>query len=148
MEIRAAEPADLSVRVGKQPTLQQRVVGEIDARNHVTRMERGLLGFREEVDRVAIQQHPTDDLDGNNFLRNDLGRIQNVEVETGCLLFVERLDAKFPLGKSALVDGIEVAAMEVRVRAVDLDRLVPNDGGGTRWSVASGILRTSICHPR
>jgi hypothetical protein len=79
MEISAAKPADLGVRVGKQTSLQKRVIGEIDARNHVTRMERGLLRFREEVHWVAIKHHPPNDLDGNDFLRNDLGRVQNIE---------------------------------------------------------------------
>ena len=130
MKIRAPEPADLSVRVGKEAALQQRVVGEIDPRNHVTGMERGLLRFGKEVDRVAVEHHPPHDFDGNHFLRNDLGRVQNVEVETGRLFLIEGLNAKLPLGKSALGDGfIEIAAMEVRVRAIDLYRLVPDNRG-------------------
>src|SRR6202020_492144 len=130
MKIRAAEPADLGVRVGKQTPLQERVVGEIDSRHHVTRMERSLLRFGKEVDRVAVEHHPPNDLDGNDFLRNDLGRVQNIEVETGRLLLVERLNAKLPLGESALGDGlIEVAAMKVWVRTVDLYRFVPDDRG-------------------
>jgi hypothetical protein len=130
VEVRAAEPADLSVGVGKQTPLQERVVGEIDARNHVTRMERGLLGFGKEVDRVAVEHHPPHDFDRNHFLRNDLGRVQNVEVKTGRLFLVEGLNAKLPLGKSALGDGlIEVAAMKVWVRTVDLYRFVPDDRG-------------------
>ena len=46
------------------------------------------------------------------------------------LLFVERLNAKLPFGKGALGDGlIEVAAMKVWVRAVDLHRFIPDDRG-------------------
>src|ERR1700722_2690121 len=94
------------------------------------RMERGLFRFGKEVDRVAVKHHPSNDLDRNDFLRNDLGRVQNIEVETGRLLLVERLNAKLPFGKSALGDGlIEIAAMEVRVRAVDLYRIVPDNRG-------------------
>ena len=77
MEIRAAEPAYLGVRVGNQAPLQEPIVGEIHARDHVARMERGLLGFGKEVDWVAIKHHPPNDLDGNGFLWNYLGRIQN-----------------------------------------------------------------------
>ena len=94
-------------------------------------MERGLLRFGKEVDGVAIEHHPPNDLDGNDFLRNDLRRVQDVEVETVRLLLVERLNAKLPFGKGALGDRlIEVAAMKVWVRAVDLYRFVPDDRGG------------------
>ena len=64
------------------------------------RLERGLLRFGKEVDRVAVKHHPSNDLDRNDFLRNDLGRVQNIEVETGRLLLVERLNAKLPFGNS------------------------------------------------
>ena len=128
MKIGAAEPADLGVGVGEQASLQKRVVGEIDARNQMTRMERGLLRLCKEVYRIAIQHHPPDDFDGNDFLWNDFRRVQNVEVEALGLRFVERLNAKLPLGKRALGDGlIEVAAMKVWVRSVDLHGFIPND---------------------
>src|ERR1700690_312454 len=131
MEIRAAEPADLAVRVGKQAALHAAVVGEIDARDHVTRMERRLLRFGKEVDRVAVEHYPPKDLDGNNPLRNDLGRVQNVEVETCRLFLVERLNAKLPLGESALGDRlVEIAAVKVWIRAVNLYCFVPDDRGG------------------
>jgi hypothetical protein len=129
-KIGAAEPTDLGVGVGKQPSLQKGVVGEINSRNNVTRMERGLLRLGEEVHRVAIEHHPPDDFDGNNFLWNDFRRIKDVEVEAFRLLLVERLNAKFPFWKGALGDGlIEIAAMKVGVRSVDLYRFVPNDRG-------------------
>jgi len=35
-EVRAAQPGDLGVEVGEQPRLQQRVVGDVDARRQVT----------------------------------------------------------------------------------------------------------------
>ena len=130
MEVRPAEPADLGVRVRKQAPLQKRIVGEIDARNHMAGMERDLLRFGKEVYGIAIEDHPPNDFDGNDFLRNDLGRVQDVEVQTRRLLLVERLNAKLPLGEGALGDRlIEVAAMKVGVGAVDLHRFIPDDGG-------------------
>jgi hypothetical protein len=140
VEIRAAKPANLGVGVGEEATLQKRVVGEIDARNHVPGVERGLLRFGKEVGWVAIEHHPPNDFDGDDLLRNDLGRVQNVEVETGRLLLVERLHAKLSLGKGALCDRlVEVAAMEVWVRAIDLHRIVPDDRSGADGRAASEI---------
>src|SRR3984957_4230942 len=131
VKIGPPEPTDLSIRVGKQTTLQKRIVGEIDARDHVTRMERRLLRFGKEVDWVAIKHHPPNDLDGNNLLRNDLGRVQNIEVETGRVLLVECLNAKLPLRKSALGDRlVEIAAVKVWIRAANLCCFVPDDRGG------------------
>ena len=131
MKIGAAEPADLGVRVGKQAPLEERIVGEIDARNKVTGMERGLLRLSKEVDRIAIEHHSPDDFDGNNFLWNDFRRVKDVEVKTLGLRFVKRLDAELPFGKRALGDRlIEVATMKVWVRSVDLYCFLPDDRGG------------------
>ena len=101
MEVRAAEPADLGTRCRKTKAPLRVVEVEIDPRNHMTRSGTRPAPFRRRVDWVAVEHHPPNDLDGNNFLRNDLGRVQNVEVETGRLLLVERLNAKLPLGKKA-----------------------------------------------
>jgi hypothetical protein len=59
----AAEAGDLGVQVGKQPRLQQRVVGEVDTGNQIRRIERDLLGLGEVVHRVAVQRQRPDDLD-------------------------------------------------------------------------------------
>ena len=48
-EVRAAEPLQLGVEVGEVPPLQQRVVGEVDARHDVLGAEGDLLGLGEEV---------------------------------------------------------------------------------------------------
>jgi hypothetical protein len=130
VKIGAAEPTNLGVGVRKQAPLQKRVVGEIDARNDVTGMERDLLRLGKEVDRVSIEHHPADDFDGNNFLWNDFRRIENVKVEAFRLLLVERLNAEFPFGKGALCDRlIEIAAVKIGVRPVDLYCFIPNDRG-------------------
>src|SRR3954452_19172393 len=58
-----------------------------------------------------------------------LCRVQDVEVERVRELVVEELQAELPLRIVALGDGVpQVASVEVGVRAVDLDRLVPRHG--------------------
>ena len=62
------------------------------------------------------------------LLGNELGRIEHVEVEAVGELLVEQLQAAAPTpGKSPRLDRVpQVAAMEVGIGAVDLDRLVPD----------------------
>ena len=65
---------------------------------------------------------------GEDLFRNDLGRIEHVEIEAVGKLLVEELQAQFPFRKIAGLDRIpQIAAMEVGIGAVDLDRLVPDD---------------------
>ena len=135
MEIRPAEPDELGVGVGEQPALQQRVVGEVDARHHVAGMEGDLLGLGEEVVDVAVEHHLADDLERDDLFGDQLGGIQHVELERVSGLLVEGLDTELPLGEVAARDRFEqVAAMEIRVGAADLDRLIPQHrcGAGGR----------------
>ena len=65
---------------------------------------------------------------GRSLLGDELGRIEDVEIEAVGELLVEQLHAQFPFGEVARLDGIpQVAPVEVRIGAVDLDRLVPDD---------------------
>jgi hypothetical protein len=64
---------------------------------------------------------------GHDFLGDELGRVEDVEVEAVGELLVEELDAEVPLREIAGLDRVpQVAAVEVRIGAVDLDRLVPD----------------------
>ena len=54
VEIGAAESRDLRIRIGMDSTGEQRIITEIDTRYDVRRAECDLLGFREEVVRVAV----------------------------------------------------------------------------------------------
>jgi hypothetical protein len=135
VEIRPAEPDELGVGVGKQPALQQRVVGEVDPRHYVAGVEGGLLGLGKEVVDVAVEHHLADDLERHEFFRDQLGGIQHVELERVGGLLLEGLDTELVFGKFAARDRVEqIAAMEVRVGAADLDRLVPQHrcGAGGR----------------
>ena len=66
------------------------------------------------------------DTHGQNFFRDELGRVENVELELVGELLVEQLQSELPLRERAGLDGIpQVAAVEVGIGAVDLHRFVP-----------------------
>ncbi|MCW0414557.1 hypothetical protein NB689_000311 [Xanthomonas sacchari] len=129
VEVGPAQAAELGVQVREQAALQQRVVGEVDAGHDVGRAVRHLLGFGEEVVRPAVQHHAPDDLQRHQFLRDQLGGVQVVEREGVGLFLGEQLHAQFPFREVAAFDRLEqVAAVEVRVGAGQLHRLVPDRG--------------------
>ena len=127
VEVRSAEAGQLGVEVGVMAALQQRVVAGVDARDHVHRAERDLLGLGEEVVRVAVEHHAADLPHRHQLLGNDLGRVEDVEAEAIGLFLGEDLQAELVLRIRARLDRFpEVATMEVGVGAVDLDGLVPD----------------------
>ncbi len=77
---------------------------------------------------------------GDDLFRDELGGVEDVEVEGFGEFFIEELNDEFPFGEVAHVDGVpEVAAMEIGIGAVDLESLVPDDGLRCRASDANGI---------
>ena len=93
----------------------------------VLRAERDLLGLGEEVVDDPVEHEPADPADRHLLLGDDLRRVEDVEVEPVGEVVVEELQAELPLGEVAGRDRVpEVAAVEVGVGAVDLDRLVPH----------------------
>jgi len=125
-EVRSAETLQLGIEIGEVAALQQRIVGEVDARGHVLRHERHLLGLGEEIVRHAIEHQSADRLRRQDFLGNDLRRIEHVEIEAVGEGLVEQLHLQFPFREVARLDRLpEIAAMEIRIGAVDLHRLVP-----------------------
>ena len=92
-----------------------------------------LLGLREEIIRVAIEHHPTDDFERDDLLGNELGRIEDIEIEAIGGALVEALDAEFLFGKVALLDRFkQIAAVKIGIGAADLDGLVPDHRDGAR----------------
>ena len=76
---------------------------------------------------TPIQDQTADDANRKHFLRNELGGIENIEFELVRELLVEQLHAEFPLREIAARNRVpKIAPVEIRVRAVDLDGLVPH----------------------
>ena len=132
MKVRPAKTADLRVCVGKQAPLQQRIVGKIDPRHDMPRAERNLLGFCEEIVRVAVEHHFAQGCDGYQFFGNQLGGVKNVKIELVFVFLRDDLHPEFPLRVIARFDGVpQITAMEVSVFACELLRFVPHQRAST-----------------
>ncbi len=128
-EVRAAEPDQLGIQVGEQPGLQQRVVREVDAGDDVLYAERHLLGLGEEIVGVAVEHQPSHRPHRHPLLRNDLRRVEKIEVKRVLVGFRHELHAEFPLRERTVLDRLpQVPPVEVGVLARDLLRLVPDQG--------------------
>ncbi|CAJ8857246.1 Uncharacterised protein [Burkholderia pseudomallei] len=89
-------------------------------------MKRHLLGFREEIVRIAIERHLADQLHRHRFLRNQLGRIEQIEAERVLVARLDDLHAEFVLRIVAALDRLpQIPPVEIRIVAGDLLRLVP-----------------------
>ena len=55
MEVRTAKANQLRIGIREQASLQQRIIGEIDAGHNVAGVKRDLLRFGEEVVGIAVQ---------------------------------------------------------------------------------------------
>ena len=92
----------LRIGIGEDPALQQPILGRLDTRHQVGRGHGDLLGFLEDIRRVAIQHHLPDL--ALRHARPDLGGIQRIEVELAQVRWRQDLDIQIPLRKLALVD--------------------------------------------
>ena len=126
-EVRAAQPFELGIEIGKVAALEQRIVAEVDARHDIVRAKRDLLRLREEIIDASVEHQPAD-LSNRHFLfGNDLRRVQHIEGELFRKRIVEELEAEFPFRVVSGLNGVpEVTPVEIGIGAVDLDRLVPH----------------------
>lgn len=76
-----AKTRDLSVEVTEIATGKEGVVRVVLTGNDVGRAESDLLNLGEVVGGVAVEGESTDVLDGDEVLRDELGRVQDVKVE-------------------------------------------------------------------
>ena len=128
MKIGAAEPDELGVGVREEPPLQERIVGEVDAGHEMPRVERDLLRLGEEVVGIPVEGQTAHALHGHQLLRDDLGRVEEVEGVGVLVRLLDDLQTQFPLGVGPRLDGLpQVAPVEVRVLPGDLLGLVPQD---------------------
>ena len=97
LEVGTAETGDLGVEIGEDAALQQRIVGEVDAGHDVAWRRRRPVRFRRRSCRRCDRAPcvPTT-RSGQDFFRDELGRVENVEVEVVGELFVEELDGRAP----------------------------------------------------
>src|SRR5690554_166024 len=88
-----------------------------------------LLGFGKEIIYIIVENHLPDNPDRNLLFGNDFCRVQYVKFKAVSERIIENLYSQIPFGEIAHADGIpHVTAMKVGVRAINLDRFVPEDG--------------------
>jgi hypothetical protein len=104
VEVWPAQTRNLRIDVGVDAPREQRIVREVDARHHVRGAERDLLGFREEVVRISIEDELSYRHDGDQLLRDDLRGVEHVERKPFGLLLGEDLKAKLVFWKGAGFD--------------------------------------------
>src|SRR5271169_6301685 len=92
-------------------------------------MEGDLLGLGEKVVGISVQRQLADAAHRNEFLRDDLSRVEKVEVEFELVLLFDDLQTQLPFRIVATLDRFEeVATVKIGVLARDLLRLVPDEG--------------------
>ena len=102
------------------------------------RIECHLFGLGEVVVRVAVEHHLADRGDRHLLLGDELGRVENIEVELVLVLFLHDLNPELEFQKVAVLDIVpHVATIEVRIPAPQLLRFVPDQrtGAGQRLPV-------------
>ena len=133
VEVRPAQTADLRIGIREQTSLQERIVGEVQPRHDMPRVERGLFVFGKEIIRVAVEHHFTHQLNRHQLFRDQLRRVKQVEIELKFVLLRNELQAQFILREVARFNGLpQLAAMEIRIAPGQLLRLVPHQRGFTR----------------
>ena len=126
-EVWTPEPFELRIEVREVAPLQEGIVRKVDPRHDILRAEGDLLGLGEEIVDTAIEHESPDTPNGDLLLRDKLGGIEHIEGELLRELLIEELQAEFPLRVVAHLDGVpQIAAMEIRIGAVDLHRFVPD----------------------
>src|SRR5579859_2476673 len=116
LKIGPTKTAKLRVLIGENTALQKGIIREIDTRNHVPDAESDLFCLGKEVVYVAIQHQPAHDAEWQNLLRDDLCRVENIEIKLASKLFVKELKAQFPLRKISTFNCVpQIPAVKIRI---------------------------------
>lgn len=111
-----AEAMAVSVRVGEQTGLQDRIGRRFDPGNHVRRRKGDLLDLGEIVFGVLVERKFAKGSQGHVLLRPDLGEVEDVPSEFLGLFGAENLEVAGPGGVFAVLDGVEkVLGVPVRI---------------------------------
>ncbi|MNY45938.1 hypothetical protein D3C86_1810760 [compost metagenome] len=90
------------------------------------RAEGYLFGFGKKVVRIAVEHHLAQRRYRHQFLRDDLGWIEQVEIEPVLVLLRDDLHAEFPLRVVTHLDGFpQVAAMVIGILTRKLLGFIP-----------------------
>src|SRR5258708_27622477 len=90
-EVRPTQTRQLRIEIRKQPSLEEWIIGDVDAWHQVASVEGDLLGLGEEVFGISIQRHFTDATHWHQLFGPQLGRVEDVEWELELVLLFEDL---------------------------------------------------------
>ena len=117
----------MGIEVREVAPLEEGIVRKVDAGHDIQRAKGDLLGLGEEIVDAAIEDESPNALDGDLLLRDNFGGIEHIEIEVRRELLVEELQAEFPLGVGAHLDGVpQIAAVKIRIGTVNLHCFVPD----------------------
>src|ERR1700677_323661 len=105
------ETITLGVAIGKEPRLEYLVRRKADPRDDVGGRERGLLHFREEIFRIAIELEEAHLEQWKCPLGPDFGQFKRIEREGFGLGLAHDLNIQRPFRKSACLDVFEEIAL-------------------------------------
>jgi len=112
----------------------------------------------EELVDNTVQNKFADNLEGDKIFRPNLGGVENVEFKVMLVRLRNSLNAEFPLGGTAVLDGlVEILAMEVGILSANFQSLIPHKtSASTRVKALTpkpcmmryerGIPRSGITH--
>ncbi|CDN42513.1 hypothetical protein BN871_BK_00360 [Paenibacillus sp. P22] len=125
LQVVRSDPVTLRIGVGEEASLEQFVLGRLDARDDDAGIEADLLRFGKDVVGIAVQLHRADMHVRDILLEPILGRIERIEVEGIEIGRIEDLDEQIPFREVAAVNGVDkVARGVVEVAALNLRRLL------------------------
>lgn len=96
LKVGAAVAVQLRVKVREEPSLQQRVLREVNAAHNVAWLEHDLLGLGKVVGRIPVQLQHAQLRERCELLGDDLGGVQQIEAKGQRLVLVDDLHSKLP----------------------------------------------------
>lgn len=93
-----------------------------------------LLSFGKVFIHISVELELAYVPDWHKLFRPNFGRIKNVEIEVVLVFLWDELDAKLPVRKSAVVDGlVQVLTMEIRILSRQFECFVPDKRMNTEF---------------
>src|SRR5689334_3917611 len=106
----------MRIRIAKETAKQHAIRAGTNARDHIRRLERGLLDLSEEVLRVAIQYQATNRNRRIIAMRPGLGQVKGIETILLCVRKGHNLHLKPPDREVIALDCFaQVATMVIRI---------------------------------
>ena len=81
MKVWPAKAANLRIRIGKQTSLQQGIIREIEARDNMTGVKRDLFVFSKEIIRITVEHHFAHPFYRHQIFRDQFRRVKEIKIK-------------------------------------------------------------------